>query len=275
MSSLDFVTSRPGFGAAMSDMAALTGRHIRHIRRSPGKLIGITLNPLVMMLVVGYLFKNSIVMPPGGHNQDYIMPGIAAQVGLASVGPTAVGVAMDIRGGLIDRFRSLPISRVVVLIGHTLSDLVVALISLAIVTVVGFAIGWRGLAGLPSLIGGFALIVTFIYAMLWVGAFLGLAIRNVEAIGSVSALILVLFSFLSNAFILVKGLPGWVQPIAEWNPLSCVIDACRQLWGNPVPVSGGGFPASHPALVALASLGIVIVIAVPLSLHAYRRAFAN
>jgi ABC-2 type transport system permease protein len=226
------------------------------------------------MLVIGYLFKNSIITPAGGRYQDYIMPGIAAQVGLASIGPTAVGVAMDIRGGLIDRFRSLPISRTIVLLGHTLSDLAVALISLAIVMVVGFAVGWRGLGGLPSVLGGFALIVAFIYAMLWVGALLGLAIKNVEAIDSIGAIVLVLFSFLSNAFIQVQGLPGWVQPIAEWNPLSCVIDACRQLWGSPVTVGSGGFPAAHPALVAIVSLGVIIAVAVPFSLYAYRRAVA-
>jgi ABC-2 type transport system permease protein len=151
----------------------------------------------------------------------------------------------------------------------------VALISLAIVSVIGYAVGWRTSHGLPSLIGGFALVVVFIYAMLWVGALLGLALKNAEAIDSIGAIVLVLFSFLSNAFILVKGLPGWVQPIADWNPLSCVIDACRQLWGNPVTASDGGFPAAHPALMTIVSLGVIILLAVPFSMSAYRRAVAQ
>ena len=96
--------------STVSDTIALSGRNVRHVRRAPGKLIGITLNPLVMMIVVGYLFKNAIVSPTRGSYQEYIMAGIAAQVGLASIGPTAIGVAMDLRGGLIDRFKSLPIS---------------------------------------------------------------------------------------------------------------------------------------------------------------------
>lgn len=263
------------FGTTLSDVAALTGRHLRHIRRSPGKLIGITLNPLVMMLVIGYLFKNVLIAPASGPYQDYIMAGIAAQVGLASIGPTAVGVAMDIQGGLIDRFRSLPISRTIVLVGHTLSDLMVALISLCVVCLVGYAVGWRVHAGWLSIIGGFALLVLFIYALLWVGALMGLVIRNVEAIDSIGAIVLVLFSFLSDAFIAIKGLPGWVRPIAEWNPVSSVIEACRHLWGNPGAANSAGFPAQHPAPVALISLALVICVAVPLSLRAYRHAVAH
>lgn len=263
-----------GFGATLSDVAALTGRHMRHIRRSPGKLIGITLNPLVMMLVIGYLFKNSIVAPASGHYQDYIMAGISAQVGLASIGPTAVGVAMDIRNGLIDRFRSLPISRTLVLIGHTFSDLMVALISLCVVSIVGYAVGWRVHTGWLQTIGGFALLVLFIYVLLWVGVLLGLTLRNVEAIDSIGAIVLVLFSFLSDAFIAVKGLPGWLRPVAEWNPVSSVVGACRHLWGNPEAVNGASFPTQHPALITLISLAVVFCIALPLSLHAYRRAVA-
>jgi len=264
-----------GFSAMLSDVAALTGRHLRHIRRSPGKLIGITLNPLVMMLVIGYLFKNSIVAPASGRYQDYIMAGIAAQVGLASIGPTAVGVAMDIRNGIIDRFRSLPISQTVVLIGHTLSDLMVALIGLCVVSIVGYAVGWRIHAGWSQAIAGFALLVLFIYALLWVGALLGLLLRNVEAIDSIGAIVLVLFSFLSDAFIAVKGLPGWLHPVAEWNPVSSVVGACRQLWGNPGAVAGASFPTQHPVLITLITLTVVICVAFPLSLHAYRRAVAH
>ncbi len=264
-----------GFGAVLSDVAALTGRHLRHIRRSPGKLIGITLNPLVMMLVIGYLFKNSLVSPTSGNYQDYIMAGIAAQVGLASIGPTAVGVAMDIHNGLIDRFRSLPISQTIVLVGHTLSDLMVSLVGLCVVSLVGYAVGWRIDAGWMQAIGGFALLVLFIYALLWVGALLGLMLRNVEAIDSIGAIVLVLFSFLSDAFIAVKNLPGWLHPVAEWNPVSSVVEACRQLWGNPTTVAGASFPAQHPVLVSLITLLIIICVAVPLSLHAYRRAVAH
>jgi ABC-2 type transport system permease protein len=263
------------FSSALSDTLALSGRHVRHVRRAPGKLIGITLTPLVTLLVVGYLFKNSIVWPVQGRYQEYIMAGIAAQVGLASIGPTAIGVAMDLRGGLIDRFRSLPISRATVLIGHTLSDLIVAAISLCTVLVAGYALGWRAHDGVLPAIGAFGLLLAFTYAMLWIGVLLGLLVKNIETIQSVGALVLVLFTFLSTAFLGTRGMPGWVQPIAEWNPLSSVANACRHLWGNPVVSTGNDLPAQHASLATVISLATILLIALPISMRAYRNAVAH
>lgn len=276
MSTISRAAGRPAIvGSALSDTIALSGRHVRHIRRAPGKLIGITLTPLVTLLVVGYLFKNSIVWPVQGRYQEYIMAGIAAQVGLASIGPTAIGVAMDLRGGLIDRFRSLPISRTTVLVGHTISDLIVAVISLCVVLAAGYALGWRAHDGVLPALGAFGLLLVFTYAMLWIGVLLGLLIKNVETIQSVSALMLVLFTFLSTAFLGIAGMPAWVRPVAEWNPLSSVANACRQLWGNPLVTASNDLPARHAPLVTLISLMTVLLIAVPISMRAYRNAVAH
>lgn len=261
--------------STVSDTIALSGRNVRHVRRAPGKLIGITLNPLVMMIVVGYLFKNAIVSPTRGSYQEYIMAGIAAQVGLASIGPTAIGVAMDLRGGLIDRFRSLPISRTTVLVGHTLSDLLVAVIALGVVSAAGYVVGWRAHNGVLPALGAFGLLLVFTYAMLWVGVLLGLLVRNLEAIQSVGALVLVSFTFLSTAFLSVRVMPGWVRPVAEWNPLSSVANACRRLWGNPVVIAGNDLPARHAALVTVISLAIVLLFVLPVSMRAYRSAVAR
>lgn len=259
-----------GFRAAVGDTLALAGRHVRHLRRAPGKLIGITMNPLVMMLTIGYLFKDSIVTPTTGSYQEYIFAGIAAQVALSSIGPTAIGVASALRGGLIDRFRSLPISRATVLIGHTLSDLMVASISLAVVTGVAVLVGWRIHTDLLSAVVGFALLMVFIYVMLWVAVLLGLVLRDLETIESIGAITLVLFSFLSSAFLSVEKLPAWIRPIAEWNPVSSVVATCRQLWGNPVAPSDT-FPGQHPELVTAISLTAMLLISVPLALRAYRK----
>jgi ABC transporter DrrB family efflux protein len=256
-------------GTATSDTAALVGMHMRHLRRSPGKLIGITMNPLVMLLVIGYLFRNLIKMPVHGSYQEYIMGGIAVQVGLASIGPTAIGVAMDLRGGVIDRFRSLPISRTAVLVGHTLSDLIVATISLFIVLTVGYFVGWRIHTGFWPALGALGLLLVFIYAMLWVGVLLGMVIKEIETIESLGAIMVVLFSFLSNAFIAVDILPGWVRPLAEWNPVSSVVIACRRLWGNPLALGSGDFVTRHSSVVALVSLLAIFLIAMPLSVRAY------
>ncbi|MGW2819190.1 ABC transporter permease [Streptomyces sp. NPDC001415] len=267
------LTARPSSGLAvgLADTFALAGRHLLHLRRAPGKFLGITLNPLVLLIAVGYLFRDSISVPGSGAYEEYLMAGVAVQVGLASIGPTAIGVCMDLRGGLVDRFRSLPVSRGSVLFGQTLSDLMVSVIGLCIVMSVGLAVGWRPHAGALSVLAGFALIIGFIYAMLWLGVLIGLLMRTPEAIDSLGAIVLVAFSFLSNAFFSVQGLPSWIRPLAEWNPVSSVVTACRTLWGNPV-VTGGGFPAEHPLLVAFGTLAALLALCVPLSLRAYREA---
>ncbi|MFJ8313021.1 MULTISPECIES: ABC transporter permease [unclassified Streptomyces] len=247
---------------------AVAGRRLRRLRRAPGRLIGIIMNPLVSMVVLGYLFRGSLSVTGGGGYQEYIFAGVAAQAGLAGIGPTAVAVAEDLRGGLVARFRSLPISRPAVLIGHTLGDLAVGLIGLAVVTLLGVLFGWRTHAGLLDVLGGFALLALFMYAMLWVGVLLGLFSRNLETINVVAGLVTVLFSFLSNAFQSVDRLPSGLRAMAEWNPVSAVVTQTRTLWGNPT-ATGGSFPAQHTSLALAVSVGVVFALSVLVSLRRY------
>ncbi|MEU7134379.1 ABC transporter permease [Streptomyces sp. NPDC046261] len=250
---------------------AVAGRRLRRLRRGPGRLIGLVMNPLVSMIVLGYLFQGSLSISGQGSYQEYIFAGVAAQAGLAGIGPTAVAVAADRRGGLVDRFRSLPITRSAVLVGHTLGDLVVGLIGLAVVTAFGLGFGWRPHGGALAVLAGFAVLAAFMYAMLWVGVMLGMFSRNLETINVFAGLVTVLFTFLSNAFQSVDRLPGWLRPVAEWNPVSAVVTAVRELWGNPV-AGAGGFPAQHAWLAIALSLGVVFLLTVPLSLRRYRSA---
>ncbi|MGW7367523.1 ABC transporter permease [Streptomyces sp. NPDC054841] len=258
-------------GALLVESFAVAGRRLRRLRRAPGRLIGIVMNPLVSLVVLGYLFQGSLSISGQGSYQEYIFAGVAAQVGLAGIGPTAVAIAMDLRGGLVDRFRSLPISRSAVLIGHTLGDLIVGMIGLAVVTGFGLLFGWRPHGGALSVLAGFAVLAVFMYTMLWVGVMLGMFSRNLETINVVAGLATVLFTFLSNTFQSVDRLPGWLRPVAEWNPVSAVVTALRRLWGNPV-ATGGGFPGEHASLAIVVSLGVVFVVTVLLSLRRYRTA---
>ncbi|MBT1095067.1 ABC transporter permease [Streptomyces sp. Tu102] len=261
------------FAGHVGDTLALAGRHLTHLRRSPGRLILVTMNPLVMLIAVGYLFRNSMQVPGGVAYEDFIMAGIAIQVGLTSVGPTAIGVALDLRHGLVDRFRSLPISPASVLVGRTLSDLFVGAVSLTTVSLVGLAVGWRPHEGVLRTAAGFGVLLAFVYVMLWVGILLGTTQKNIEAIDGTGALVLVVFSFLSNAYVSVSGLPGWLRPVAEWNPVTSVITTCRRLWGNdPAGAAGSGFPAEHPGLVTAITLSALLVVAVVGSVRGFRRA---
>ncbi|RFU88307.1 ABC transporter permease [Streptomyces triticagri] len=265
-----------GLRGYTGDTLALAGRHLTHLRRSPGRLVLVTMNPLVMLIAIGYLFRDSMNIPGNVAYEDFIMAGIAIQVGLTGVGPTAIGVAMDLRNGLVDRFRSMPIASSTVLIGRTFSDLFVGAVSLTVVCSVGFAVGWRPHNGPLQTLAGFGVLLAFVYTMLWVGILLGTVMKNVEAIDGSGALVLIVLSFLSNAYVVVSGLPGWLQPVAEWNPVTSVITTTRRLWGNdPAGSTGSGFPADHPGLVTAIMLALLLTVSVAGSLRSFRRAVGN
>ncbi len=259
----------------MSDSVALVGRHMRHIKRSPEQLLGITIMPIAFVLVFGYLFGSAMQVPGEGGYQEYIMAGIFAQVMLSNLTVTAVGVVGDLNNGLVDRFRSLPIARGSVLIGRTVSDAVLVTWTTSVMAVVGYAIGWRAHNGLLPTLAAFGLLIAMGFAMSWLGALIGLTLRNIEAVSALSGVIIMPLAFLSNAFVPLEGLPDWLRTIAEWNPVSSVVSACRELFGNQGSVSSGAFPAENPILSAVVVLVVVLVVAIPLTARAYERAAGN
>lgn len=256
------------------DTMALTGRHMRHIARVPEKLIGVTIGPVVLVLVFGYLFGSAMSVP-GVNYREYIMAGIFTQVMFSALGTSAAGVAGDLTNGLVDRFRSLPMSRFAVLLGRTVSDLLMTALSCVVMAVVGALIGWRAHHGVLKIIAGFALLLLLGFTMCWLGALLGLVVRSPEAVNSASMLLTMPFIFLSNAFIPLSGLPRWLQVISEWNPISAVVAACRELWGNQGQVANDAFPTHHPVLVSCLTLGVLLALVLPLTTRAYQRAAAR
>ncbi|MCG6495242.1 ABC transporter permease [Kitasatospora sp. A2-31] len=265
----------PGTGrlaGAISDSAALIGRHMRQLKRTPEQLITLTLMPAVFVIVFGFLFGSAMQVPGDMKYQEYIMAGIFVQVVLGNVGLTAMGVVSDLDNGLMDRFRSLPISRTAVLIGRTTSDVAVVAWSFLLMSVIGFAIGWRTHEGFLSMLAGFGLLLLLAFATSWLGALLGLVLRNASAVNGVSAVVVMPMSFLSNAYIPLDGLPGWMQGIAGWNPVSSVVLASRKLFGNAAPTSAHQtFPLQHPVPMALILTGALIAIAVPLATRAFEK----
>ncbi|GGS43015.1 MULTISPECIES: ABC transporter permease [Streptomyces] len=262
--------ARPGLRTFTTEVLAVLGRRLRRLRRGPGRAIGVVLNPLVSMVLLGYLFRDAITLPAGGSYVEYVFAGGAVQVGLACVGPTAVSMAMDLQGGIVDRFRSLPISRSAVPLGHTAADLLTALAALVVTTGAGLLLGWRSHTGLLPTLGGFALIAAFTYVMLWLGVLLATTLRSIETISVVAPFIVIVLPFLSSAFLSPQSMPGAVRPIAEWNPVSAVIAACRDLWGNPA-TTGPGYVGEHPLAVVAVTLGTLFAVCVTVSLRRFSK----
>jgi ABC transporter DrrB family efflux protein len=257
---------------ALGDVAAMIHRHFLHLRRTPTRVLGVTLTPVTMVLVLGYMLNKAITVRGNGDYLDYMMAGVGAQVALACVGGIAIGTATSLRNGLIDRFRSLPTARGSILVAQTVSDLALAAIGMAIASVVGVLLGWRPHASALSILAGFAILMVFAYVMLWLGVLLGLTVRSPEALGALSGLILVGGSFLSNAFVPLDGLPAWLRAIAEWSPISAVVASCRQLWSGPSSLVDGSFPSAHPMTTAVIMLAAIALVTVPLSIRASRTA---
>ncbi|HEX7661620.1 MAG TPA: ABC transporter permease [Pseudonocardiaceae bacterium] len=266
-------TSSPLTGTinALSDTSALFGRHLRHLVRMPEKLLSVTLMPVAYVVLFGVLFGSAMSVP-GGNYEEYLMAGILAQTMLTNVSSTALGVATDLGNGLVDRFRSLPMSNTAVLLARTGSNLVLSAVSIVVMSAVGYLVGWRITSGVLPALGGYGLLLLLGFAMAWLGALLGLVLRDAEAINSVAFLIVLPLTFLSNAFIPLGGLPGWLRAICEWNPLSAVVIVCRQLFGNVTGAVTTSFAGRHPLALSLLFTLLLLVIVAPLAVRAYRRA---
>lgn len=269
----DYATA--GSARALGEIAALTERRVRHLRRAPGRLIGVALNPLVMLVAVGYLFRGAITAPPGsrGGYVGYLMAGICVQVALAGLGPGAMSVALDLRTGLIDRLRTMPITRSAVLVSHALGDLLVGVGVLLLVSATGLLMGWRPHGSPFAIAAGFLLVAGFVFGMTWVGITLGATVGNPESIESIGALALVLLTFVSDAVFPAADMPVWLRPVIDWSPVSAVADACRSLWGS-MPSGAHGFPAQHALAVALVWTAVLFLVGVALAGRRFRAAGA-
>jgi ABC-2 type transport system permease protein len=254
----------------LSDSLVLARRNLAHVRQVPEKLLDVTLQPLMFVLLFAYVFGGVIAVPDGSY-REYLIGGILVQtLTFGIVGP-AIAIATDMTEGIIDRFRSLPMSRSAFLLGHLLAQLAATCLSVVILAGSGLIVGWRIHAGAPDAILGFALLLTFAFAMLWVGALLGLLVRSPDAVMGIAFAVIFPLTFLSNAFVPVDGLPSVLQALASWNPVSTVVAATRTLFGNPTALpSDAAWPLQHPVLCSFMWCVALIAVAAPLAVRRYR-----
>ena len=271
LSPADLTIGRSPFMQFLGDVWVLTRRSLARIRREPETLSDVTIQPVMFVLMFAYVFGGAIVLPGGGNYHSYLIGGMLG-MGLAQTAPgTAVAVVSDMETGLIDRFRSLPMSRAAVLTARTIADLLTQVIGAAVISLVGLAIGWRIDNGVGHAVEAFALALLFGYAFTWAGVCLGMVLRSAETAQQAGFILFLPLTFISSAFVPTQGMPGWLQPVAEWNPMSSLATACRELFGNPNPAAlVQAWPEQHPELAVICwSVGMLLVFA-PLAVHLYR-----
>ncbi len=262
---------RGGGGAAQAirDSLLIGWRNLKRIPRIPELAIFAIIQSIMFVLLFAYVFGGAIPIPGGGDYKVFLMPGIFAQTIVFAAGTTAIGMTDDIQKGIIDRFRSLPMTRSAVLIGRTFSDVIYNAGILVVLMLSGLFVGWR-VDDLGALVAGFGLLLLFAYAMTWLGVFLGMMVPTVEVANQVIFTALFPITFLSNVFVPLSTLPDWLRVFAEWNPTSTLTAALRELWGNPNPDTTGSLAVTEPGLVTLAWVVVFIAVFGPLSIRRYR-----
>ncbi len=264
------IASRAGW--AISDVRVLTWRTLARIAATPEQLLNVTVQPLILVLLFSYVFSGAIVLPGHGSYREYLIAGIfAINMGGTAQG-SAIGLAVDLRTGLIDRFRSLPMSRAAVLAGRALADVVLTIVATTVTVVTGLLVGWRIHAGPAAVLLAIGLALLFSYACAWAGACIGLLARGAESAQAVGLTVIVPLSLTSNAFISTARLTPWLRDVANWNPISTLASACRELLGAPNPAAAiHSWPMQHPGLASLLWSAAMLTAFVPLAVWLYIR----
>jgi ABC-2 type transport system permease protein len=256
----------------LRDVLVLTGRNLVHIRREPLQLSDVTIQPVLFTFLFVYVFGAGVVLPHGGSYAAFAVAGLLALNLTTSSMGTAVGLSTDLNGGVIERFRTLPMWRPAVLVGRSLADLLTAAICAAIVAATGLVVGWRPEGGVAATAAGFAIFMLFSYAVSWACACLGIVSKGPESAQGIGLVILFPLAFVSNALVPTGHMPAVLRFIANWNPVSAVTAAARDLFQNPNPSAAiDAWPMQHPVATSLLWSVVLLAIFAPLASYLYRR----
>jgi ABC transporter DrrB family efflux protein len=267
MSTLDATTperARLTLGETVADSRVMAARQLRKVLRRPTYVVYLFVQPVIFVLLFRYVFGGAIDTGAVGY-VDYLMPGIITMTAIFGALTTGLGLTEDMAAGAVDRFRSLPIARSALLIGRTAADLATNAVSLIVMLLIGLAVGFRPSEPVYDVVLAFVLVLAFAYVFSWISAFIGLTVRNPETAQSVGFIWVFPLVFASSAFVPTTGMPEVVQAFAGINPVTLVVDAARAL-------TIGDGDALGPALGTLAWLVGLLLIFVPLSVRAFRRA---
>ncbi|MER5374166.1 ABC transporter permease [Streptomyces sp. NPDC002553] len=268
-------------GQAVRDSLVVAKRNLIRMSRIPEMVIFGLIQPIMFVVLFTYVFGGSMQIGGSTSATDYknfLMAGIFAQTVTFATAGAGAGIADDMHKGLIDRFRSLPMARGAVLTGRTLADLVQTALTLLVLAVVALLVGWRpgsdGSTNAGRVLAAFGLLLLLGYAFTWIGALIGLTVRTPEAATSGGLIWLFPVTFISNAFVDTSNMTPWLRHIAEWNPFSATVQACRVLFANPGQSPSDAWPMQHPVWASLIYSVLIVVVFRTLAVRKYRSATA-
>ena len=267
------VTSPPGtpLSRFLSDGWVTTKRNLLKIKRVPDILVFTLIQPIMFVLLFTYVY-GGVIDIPGSSYVEFLMAGIFAQTVVFGSTYSGSAMAQDLKDGIIDRFRTLPMSPAAVLVGRTNGDMLINASSMAVMMLTGFIVGWRIRSSPAEAVFAVVLLLLFAYSFSWVMAFIGMSVRSPEVINNVSFLILFPLTFISNAFVPSDTLPTPLRVFAEWNPVSALVQAARELFGNVPPgiPAGDTWTAQNPIATVLMGMAVMLAIFVPLSIRKFQ-----
>jgi ABC-2 type transport system permease protein len=271
-----------GLGHALGDGWTVTRRNLIKIKRVPDLLVGSTIAPIMFVLLFAFVFGGSISLPGAPQidpalYREFLIAGIFAQTVVFGATITGTGMAQDVKSGIVDRFRSLPMAPSAVLIGRTTADVVNNVLTVVIMSVTGLAVGWRITTSVGEALLGYVLLLFFAYCISWLMAYVGLLVRTPEVFNNASFIVIFPLTFIANTFVPSDNLPGPLRTFAEWNPISTVTQAARELFGNILPGTPPptAWPLENPVVYTLLWGLVLLVVFVPLTVRQYQRAAAR
>lgn len=254
----------------VADSLVMARRQLEHVRQIPEKLLDVTLQPVMFVLLFAYVFGGVIAIPDGSY-REYLIGGVLVQsLSFGVMGP-ATAIATDLGEGVVDRFRTLPTSRAAYLCGHVLAELAASAVGVTVLLLSGVIVGWGIHGGVLHALAGLGLVLLFSFAMVWTGTLLGLIVRSPDSAQGFVFLVVFPMTFLASTFVPLDGLSPILRAIASWNPVSTLAAAVRELFGNPLGMpSDPVWPLRHAVAVAVGWAVVLLAIAVPLAIRRFR-----
>ncbi|WP_051024065.1 MULTISPECIES: ABC transporter permease [Nocardia] len=258
------------------DSLTIAKRNVIKIKRVPDVLIFSTLSPIMFVLLFAYIFGSAISVQ-GTSYREFLIAGIFAQTSVFGATFTGTSLAEDMQRGIIDRFRSLPMAPSAVLVGRTVADVAINVVSLVVMSVTGLLVGWRIHGSFLEAVLAYVLLLLFAYAISWIMAVVGLLVRAPEVFNNASFMVIFPLTFIANTFVPSDVLPTPLRVVAEWNPVSAVTQATRDLFGNTSPANPTPdvWSLQHPVATTLIWVVAILVIFVPLALRQFKRSVSR